>query len=298
MPPLPGFRTARLVALALAAHAWAAAPPGPLDALEASLVTAVPMGKQVLEAAIRPLYDQIQVRPGDEEAVGRQLAAEIRRQNPGRLDVRARDRAYLDAVGQRVARGAGRRDLAWTFHLLETPTVNAFAHCGGHVYVCRGLLDQVASEAQLAAILGHEVAHVDRGHTSRVIKALLLAGQINQALPLVSLDMARFLALTAKEATGVVFQEALELEADEAGLGLAFQAGYDPSEGARYWDAHPGANRGSDGLARALVRSHPTARKRADLAARVSRQLKAGAGGRPLLVGAGAFRDRTPGMAP
>src|SRR4051794_41653458 len=67
---------------------------------------------------------------------------------------------YVDRIGQKLAAGSERKDLAWTFRVVDDPVVNAFALPGGHVYVTRGLMTHLTSEAQLAAVLGHEIGHV------------------------------------------------------------------------------------------------------------------------------------------
>src|SRR4051812_38817843 len=71
---------------------------------------------------------------------------------------------YVSDIGLRTARAASRNDLSWQFRVLDSQEVNAFALPGGKVYITRGLLTKLENEAQLAAILGHEVAHVIRDH--------------------------------------------------------------------------------------------------------------------------------------
>ncbi|PYQ59288.1 MAG: peptidase M48, partial [Acidobacteria bacterium] len=72
---------------------------------------------------------------------------------------------YVDRIGQKLAAGSERPDLAWTFRVVDDPVVNAFALPGGHVYVTRGLMTHLTSEAQLAAVLGHEIGHVTARHS-------------------------------------------------------------------------------------------------------------------------------------
>ena len=73
--------------------------------------------------------------------------------------------AYVERVGQRLAAVSERPELDWHFQLLDDTTVNAFAVPGGYVYVTRGILAQLDSEAELAGVLGHEIGHVTARHS-------------------------------------------------------------------------------------------------------------------------------------
>lgn len=79
--------------------------------------------------------------------------------------------AYVSRVGARVARTTGDAPGTYRFYLLDDPEANAFAVPGGHIYVNRGLLTLLASEDELAAILGHEIAHLKSGHSSAKVRA-------------------------------------------------------------------------------------------------------------------------------
>lgn len=74
---------------------------------------------------------------------------------------------YIAEVGNRLARHSHRPDIRYHFAILDTPAVNAFALPGGYVYVTRGLLAHLNSEAELAAVLGHEIGHIASRHSSR-----------------------------------------------------------------------------------------------------------------------------------
>jgi predicted Zn-dependent protease len=74
--------------------------------------------------------------------------------------------AYVNDVGQRLAKQSHRANLAWTFTVLDSPEVNAFALPGGYVYITRGIMAYLDSEAELAGVLGHEVGHVTARHSA------------------------------------------------------------------------------------------------------------------------------------
>jgi len=75
--------------------------------------------------------------------------------------------AYVNEVGQRLAKASHRPELDWHFTVLDTPDVNAFALPGGYVYVTRGIMAYMDSEADLAGVIGHEIGHVTARHGSQ-----------------------------------------------------------------------------------------------------------------------------------
>ena len=72
--------------------------------------------------------------------------------------------AYVSDVGQRLAKQSQRANLQWTFTALDSPDINAFALPGGYVYITRGLMVYLESEADLAGVIGHEIGHVTARH--------------------------------------------------------------------------------------------------------------------------------------
>jgi predicted Zn-dependent protease len=76
----------------------------------------------------------------------------------------ARLQAYVDGIGQRLAQQSHRASLKWTFTVLDSPEINAFALPGGYVYVTRGIMAAMESEADLAGVIGHEIGHVTARH--------------------------------------------------------------------------------------------------------------------------------------
>lgn len=98
----------------------------------------------------------------DEIEEGRKAHAEILKEY-GVVD-NPRLQAYVNDIGQRLARQSHRANLKWTFTVLDTPDVNAFALPGGYVYVTRGIMAYLESEAELAGVIGHEIGHVTARH--------------------------------------------------------------------------------------------------------------------------------------
>ncbi len=141
----------------------------------------------------------------------------------------ARLQEYVGRVGQKLAAGSERADLTWTFRVVDDPVVNAFALPGGHVYVTRGLMTHLTSEAQLAAVLGHEIGHVTARHAvtqmskARIARIGLFAGAV----------LSPALAGYAARSLDVLFLKYSrddERQADDLGLRYMVAQGYDPRE--------------------------------------------------------------------
>ncbi len=141
-------------------------------------------------------------------------------------------RAYVDRVGRAVARHTEPQfaRVAWTFTVLNSGVVNAFALPGGHVFVTRGLLERFSNEAQVAAALGHEIGHITGGHVEERISQTLLARGILAGLG--SATDSQLAVLGADLfASGYLlhFNREQESEADRLGVGYMVKAAYDPA---------------------------------------------------------------------
>src|SRR5690606_33279589 len=84
--------------------------------------------------------------------------------------------AYVRAVGEKLAAASHRPHLPWSFAVVDEPAVNAFAVPGGFSYLKRGILPFLKDEAELAAVLGHEIGHVDARHSAEAYSRQLGAG--------------------------------------------------------------------------------------------------------------------------
>ena len=74
---------------------------------------------------------------------------------------------YISSIGNKIAQNSDMPDIRWTFTILDSPIVNAFALPGGYVYVTRGLLSLANDEAEIASVIGHEIAHVTARHAAQ-----------------------------------------------------------------------------------------------------------------------------------
>ena len=170
------------------------------------------------------------VTPAQEEQIGREGYAAVRAEYGVYEDSTLQ--RYVSGVGRRVARASQLPDLDWHFTVIDDPAVNAFAMPGGYIYVTRGILADLNSEAQLAGVLGHEIGHVNARHTARQITSQELAGLGLGIAGALSPSFARYGGV-AQQALGLMFlkySRAHETEADELGVQYATRAGYDARE--------------------------------------------------------------------
>ena len=98
----------------------------------------------------------------DEIVAGRSNHAEVLAQY-GR-DPNEALQQYVNSLGQKLATQSHRANPQWTFTVLDSPEINAFATPGGYVYVTRGLLAYLDDESELAGVLGHEIGQIGRAH--------------------------------------------------------------------------------------------------------------------------------------
>lgn len=147
--------------------------------------------------------------------------------------------AYVNGVGQKLAAQSHRANLKWTFTVLDSPEVNAFALPGGYVYITRGIMAYLESEAELAGVIGHEIGHVTARHGAQratrqqaagvgvlaasVLGAVLEAGGIPGAG-----NLASQVSQTAAAGYIASYSRDQESQADQLGAEYLSRNRYDP----------------------------------------------------------------------
>lgn len=191
-----------------------------------------------LEALIIP-GTNVEIPNLTEEAeimIGREVADELIATYGLFDDVAATER--VDEIGQSMVEVSDRPDLTYEFAILDSDDINAFAAPGGFIFITRGMLDFVATDDELAAVLGHEIAHVARRHGARAIEALVLTETALQGLLTgggdseeTVLNEEELAQMGAQLATNIAFSgwsRTQELGADQFGTIYMAEAGYDP----------------------------------------------------------------------
>ncbi|MBM3560369.1 MAG: peptidase M48 [Alphaproteobacteria bacterium] len=163
--------------------------------------------------------------PEEEQRVGAQEHPKILAEFGGAYD-NAKVAAYVQQLGTRLAAASEIPNQKFTFTVIDSPIVNAFALPGGFVYVSRGLMALARSEAELSGVIGHEIGHVVARHSAQRYTAAVGAGVGSQILGI-------FLGGVAAQAAAPLLQGALasysrdqELEADTLGVRYLARTGY------------------------------------------------------------------------
>lgn len=203
------------------------------------------LGLVLLIACARTAYtnrsQMLLISEGQEVALGLQSAQDVMKK-----EKLSRDQFQVERVrriGWRIAAAANKPDYKWEFNVIEKDTVNAFCLPGGKVFVYTGILNLTTSNDELAAVMGHEIAHALLRHGGERI-SLAMVSQLG--------GQAAAIALSAKNpAAGQAFGQlygvgsqvgvllphsrSQESEADEVGMILAAQAGYEPAGALSLW---------------------------------------------------------------
>lgn len=167
--------------------------------------------------------------PEEETRIGKQISGNLLGAVPLVRDDKLQ--RYVNLVGNWVALQSGRKDIAWHFGVLDTEDINAFAAPGGYVFVTKGLYRRLNNEAELAGVLGHEIAHVSQKHHLKVLKQSSLIGALGQAASSKakgSDQAVQNLIGNGAEIMARGLDKNAEFEADRIGVVYAARAGYTP----------------------------------------------------------------------
>lgn len=164
-----------------------------------------------------------------EIAIGQQADAEVRREMG---IVEDRDlQQYVSTIGLELAKHSERPSLPWHFAVVDMPVINAFALPGGYIYLSRGIMPFLDSEAQLAGVLGHEIGHVTARHSAQQYSRATGA-ELGLILGSIFVPAVRPFGRLAETTLGVLFLKYGrddELEADGLGVRYTSRAGWDPA---------------------------------------------------------------------
>jgi beta-barrel assembly-enhancing protease len=141
---------------------------------------------------------------------------------------------YVNLVGNAVARSSTRSTIPYHFVVIDSPLQNAFACPGGIIFISKALLTLLENEAELAAILAHEIEHVGHKHALGTIRrSQFLQGATSISTASMKGDKGKQYTSMVGDLQGVLFDKGLdknlEFEADLAGMAAAYRAGYNPA---------------------------------------------------------------------
>lgn len=197
----------------------------------------------------------------EEWQLGAQLAQDIQKQV--RLSNDAAANAYVRDMGQRIVSKTPMANLPWQFHIVEDPSINAFAIPGGHVYIHTGLIAAADNASELAGVMAHEISHVVARHSteqiSRQYGLSVLAGLVLGQNPGMVQQIAA--QIVAGGALARYSREA-EREADDLGLGYMYESNYDPRGMASMFRKLLAQRESSPGRVEAFFSTHPQTEER------------------------------------
>ena len=216
----------------------------------------------------------------EEIAIGQDIAARLLGAAP--LMANEGVQRYVNNVGRWLASQTERPDLPWRFGVLEAPQLNAFATPGGHIFITRGLLERMQSEAELAGVLAHEIAHVLKKHH---LKAIQKGAQMELAGAALSTLVRQDRNTPSREkllaAGSELFSRGLdksdELEADRLGVVIAARGGYGAYGLPSVLQTLQAMNPQDSGVA-LMFKTHPAPAERLDALERMQPTLDAYAG--------------------
>lgn len=136
---------------------------------------------------------------------------------------------YVNLVGRHVANQTARKNLKWTFGVIDSTAVNAFAAPGGKILITAGLWSVLRTEDELAAVLGHEIAHVERKHHYRVMRKQKMLAFGASAVEIKGAAEVNKLSNMTAQILARGLDKKAELEADRDGMVYCARAGYDAS---------------------------------------------------------------------
>jgi predicted Zn-dependent protease len=170
-----------------------------------------------------------------EERLGKQFAEQVEKEHPLLRD--AKGNAYVERLGRRLLEDVPEVYFDYTFKLVDSDELNAFALPGGYVYVNKGLIVAADNEAELAGVMAHEIGHVVARHGT---ERLTTRYGYNLALSLALGDNPdRWVALAANlfgKAGILAYSRSQESEADTLGVQTLYKAGYDPQAMATFFE--------------------------------------------------------------
>ncbi|HEU5050489.1 MAG TPA: M48 family metalloprotease [Gemmatimonadales bacterium] len=202
------------------------------------------------------------ISEGQEIQMGKEYAEQVKAAY-GLYD-NAGVQAYVARLGNQLAAGSERPQIPWQFHVIDDAAVNAFALPGGPVFITRGILTYMNSEAELASVLGHEIGHITARHS---------VSQMSQAqLANLGLGVGSIFSSTIANVSGIAsaglsvlflkYGRDAERQSDELGFRYMVREGYDPREMASMFETLQRTGGSSGGRLPEWLSTHPNPENR------------------------------------
>ena len=205
--------------------------------------------------------DFIFISTAEEVEIGKQVVVDV--ESKEKLLKNTTVQNYVNEVGQKIARVCDRTDVEYTFKVIDKEDINAFACPGGFIYVYTGLLDILDNEAQLAAVLAHEISHVVARHSVKKLQniygySILAQIALGDKTEGVAGDIVNVAAMLILQG----YSRDNEFEADKYGILYARNAGYNPKGMIQVFEKFEKMQGNPPPAVLGLLSSHPPAAER------------------------------------
>ena len=241
------------------------------------LATAAPSGAQLpklgqlkdLQKASNA-YQDLKFTEAEEQQLGADVSAKLREKYGVVQD--AAVHRYVTLVGSVVAASSAAPNQRWTFIVLDTDGVNAFAAPGGFVHITRGALALLQNEAELGGVLAHEIGHVTARHTIKAIQKSKIQGMLAKAT-----TRTAFLEQVGNQLYGLTLENSFdrgdEMESDKVAAAMANRTGYAPAGLGAFLSRLSDRNKGLVERS-GMFASHPDTQARLDALTKIIRDQK------------------------
>ncbi|MCJ7765704.1 MAG: M48 family metallopeptidase [Thiovulaceae bacterium] len=177
--------------------------------------------------------------------------------------------ARIRQIGDKIAKVSGRDDFQWEFNVIESDQVNAFCLPGGKVFFYTGILKMMDNDDQIAAVMGHEIAHALARHGAERMSIQMVSQAGGQILGAVLEVPAQYqdlyqqaYGMSSNIAVMLPFSRSHEHEADQIGVYLMWKAGFNPNEAVVFWQKMLKASQGKN--VPEFLSTHPSEHSRID----------------------------------
>jgi predicted Zn-dependent protease len=258
----------------------------------------LPAMVMIWACAVNPVTQKREIMiysDADEVEMGREAHAEVLRQY-GRYEDPSLQ-LYSNDVGRSLAKISHRPNIQYHYMVVDKPFINAFALPGGYVYITRGLLAYLNSEAELAGVLGHETGHITARHgVKRLQKAMasqfILAG-VAIATESEGIVQGSSILLTAALQT---YSRSDEHQADELGGLYTFKTGYDPTKSMGFLKTLKKMDKETPSAVEIIFRTHPLTEDRIERVDAQARELSRQGQGRDFKIRSDNYISRLDGL--
>ncbi|AFY36674.1 peptidase M48 Ste24p [[Leptolyngbya] sp. PCC 7376] len=206
-------------------------------------------------------YQISNLSDADEMDFGKQIHNEIIGSRQGQVQLYNNTKVvnYIEEIGERLAANSRRPGIDYRFFVVDDDSINAFATMGGYTYVNTGLIEAAANEAELASVIGHEIAHIEEKHSIGQMQA---QARNQGLLAAAGLDSSQIVQLGVAIAFDYPHSRSDERDADDLGFELLTKAGYAPDAMASFMTTLMNESGGNGGSS--FLSTHPGTAERID----------------------------------